>query len=122
MQNIRSTNTQVELLIARELRKNNIYFAKNVKNILGKPDIVFRRKKIVIFIDSDFWHGHPKRGVKPKSNKKYWIDKIKRNIERDRFVTKELKKAGWTVLRFWEYDIRANHNEYVNKILLRIKN
>lgn len=117
MQNIRSTGTASETLIMRALRRKNIYFAKNVKSIIGKPDIVFRRKKIVVFIDSDFWHVHPRRFIMPQSNKRYWKEKIRRNKERDSEVNKELKKTGWKVIRIWEYDVRRNVGKCIKKIL-----
>ncbi len=117
MQNIRSTGTTPEIIIMRALRRQNIYFAKNVESIIGKPDIVFRRKKIAVFIDSDFWHVHPKRFIMPQSNKRYWKDKIKRNKERDIEVNKKLKKTGWKVIRIWEYDIRRNSGKCIKKIL-----
>ena len=117
MQNIRSTNTSPEKRIMRELRRRKIYFAKYVNSIIGKPDIVFRRKKIVVFIDSDFWHRHPKRFIKPKSNKKYWKDKIERNKNRDKEVNKKLRKDGWEVIRIWEYDIKNNIEKSLERIL-----
>ena len=117
MQNIRSADTKAELLAARELRKRKIYFARNVKSIFGKPDIVFRRKKIAVFIDSDFWHVHPARFIMPKSNKRYWKEKIRRNKERDKDVNKKLKDAGWKVVRIWEYDIKCDIVNSLGKIL-----
>ncbi|MBI4982239.1 MAG: very short patch repair endonuclease [Candidatus Omnitrophica bacterium] len=118
MQNIRSAGTKAELFLAKELRKRKIYFAKNVKSILGKPDFVFRKKKTVVFVDSDFWHGHPKRCIMPKSNHCYWNAKIKRNKQRDRLVSRGLKKAGWNVIRIWEYDLKHNFDSALSKILL----
>lgn len=120
MQNIRSVNTKPELLIAKELRRRKIYFTKNVKTILGKPDFVFRRKKVAVFIDSDFWHGHPTRCIMPKSNLSYWKSKIERNRQRDKMVNKELKSIGWHVIRIWEYDIKKNLEKSINKILSSI--
>ena len=117
MQNIRSTNTLPERKIMQALKKKKIYFAKNVKSIIGKPDIVFRRKKVVVFIDSDFWHGHPKRGVMPKSNRNYWLEKIKQNKERDRKVNRELRKQGWFIIRLWEYDIKKKFDKSLEKVL-----
>ncbi len=117
MQNIRSTGTTPEIIIMRALRSQNIYFAKNVMSIIGKPDIVFRRKKIAVFIDSDFWHVHPKRFIMPQSNKRYWKEKIRRNKERDNEVNRELKKTDWKVIRIWEYDIRRNSGKCIKKIL-----
>lgn len=121
MQNIRSANTRAELFVARELRKRKIYFARNVKSIFGKPDFVFRRKKIVIFVDSDFWHGHPKRRVMPKSNRRYWNQKIKSNIERDKEVNEVLKKSGWLIIRIWEYDLNHSCKKVINRILQAIQ-
>ena len=117
MQNIRSTDTLPEWKIMRELRRRKIYFAKNVNNIIGKPDIVFRRKKTVVFIDSDFWHGHPTRGVLPKSNQEYWTKKIARNKKRDLIVTRNLKHNGWKVIRLWEYDINHKFDKCIKTIL-----
>jgi DNA mismatch endonuclease (patch repair protein) len=117
MQRIRSSGTTPENIVMRELQRRKIYFAKNVSSITGKPDIVFRRKKAAVFIDSDFWHGHPKRLIMPKSNIDYWRKKIERNIRRDKEVNKKLKKTGWKVLRIWEYDVKQNIDTCVNKIL-----
>ena len=116
MQNIRSAGTSPEKAVMRELRRLNIYFARNVRSITGKPDIVFRRKKTAVFIDSDFWHGHPSRYIKPKSNVLYWQDKVKRNKQRDKEVTRVLRKEGWKVLRFWERDINRNLTKCVIRI------
>lgn len=117
MQNIRSINTTPERIIMRELSKRKVYFAKHPKTIIGKPDIVFRRKKLAVFIDSDFWHCHPKRFIMPKTNKRYWENKIKSNKQRDKTVNRELKKLGWKVIRLWEYDIKKNAARSVCKIL-----
>jgi DNA mismatch endonuclease (patch repair protein) len=117
MQNIRSKNTIPELLVMNELKRRRIYFAKHVDKIIGKPDIVFRCKKLVVFIDSDFWHFNPKLFIMPKSNIVYWENKINGNIKRDKYVNRELKKNGWKVLRFWESDIKKNPKKIVQKII-----
>ena len=116
MQNIRSEDTLPEQLVAKELRRRKIYFARNVKEIFGKPDFVFRKKRVAVFIDSDFWHGHKKRCIMPKSNCEYWNQKIKRNKERDKAVSWKLKKEGWTVIRLWERDIKRNLAKSLKKI------
>lgn len=117
MQNIRSEGTSPELLIAKELRRRKIYFAKNVRNITGKPDFIFRRKRVAVFVDSDFWHGHKKRCIMPKSNCDYWEQKIERNKKRDKQVSKMLKKEGWIVVRLWEKDIKQDLDKSLKKIL-----
>lgn len=121
MQHIRSEGTLPERIIMQELKNRKIYFAKYVSTIEGKPDIVFRRKRIVIFIDSDFWHGHPSRCVMPKSNRVYWKKKIARNRERDREVSLALRKQNWKIIRIWEYDIKHNFNKSMKKILKAIE-
>jgi|TARA_Y100000294_G_C8325286_1_gene244371 DNA mismatch endonuclease (patch repair protein) len=117
MQNIRSKGTLPEQKVMRDLQRRKIYFAKHVDSIIGKPDILFRRRKIAVFIDSDFWHGHPKRFIMPKTNLKYWKNKIDRNKDRDKEVNRELRKMGFKVIRIWEYDIKKNYNKVLNRIL-----
>lgn len=121
MRNIRSKNTIPEKLIMRGLRKRGICFAKYVSTMPGKPDIVFRRRKVVVFIDSDFWHCHPKHFIMPKTNVKYWRSKIRSNQVRDKRVNNYLKKDGWKVMRIWEHEIKHNTNKCVNKILKEIE-
>lgn len=120
MQNIKATGTKPELIIMMGLRKRKIYFAKHVKTILGKPDIVFRRKKVLVFIDSDFWHGHPVRLKMPKTNIEYWTKKIEGNKNRDQLITRQLRKTGWKVIRIWDYDIKKNPNKSLGIILTAI--
>jgi DNA mismatch endonuclease (patch repair protein) len=117
MQNIHSKWTKTERLVASELKKHKIYFAAHVKKIIGNPDFVFRRKKVVVFIDSDFWHGHPERFIMPKSNLEYWAKKIEHNRKRDQEVTMQLEKAGWKVIRIWEKDLKQNFLKCFNQIL-----
>ena len=116
MQHICSEGTEPERLVTSALKRKKVYFSKNVKTLIGKPDIVFRKKKLAVFIDSCFWHACPYHFRDPKSNKKYWTPKIKRNKERDKEVNKWYKKNGWKVLRFWEHSINNNIEGCVNKI------
>ena len=117
MQNIRSKDTLPELKLVKELKSRKIYFARHVKTLPGKPDFVFRRKKVVVFVDSDFWHGHPKRCIMPKSNRVYWREKIRRNKARDRAVNKELHEIGWSVVRIWEHNLKKNYKRSISKLL-----
>lgn len=121
MQNIRSKGTSPERSVMRELKRRKIYFASHVDSIIGKPDIVFRRKKIAIFIDSDFWHGHPKRCIMPQTNINYWTAKIVRNRKRDKEVTRCLKQDGWKVIRLWEFNVRNRFDKCIKKILDELK-
>ncbi|MGY8652882.1 MAG: very short patch repair endonuclease [Verrucomicrobiia bacterium] len=74
--------------------------------IFGKPDFVFRKTRIAVFIDGCFWHGCPKHCRMPATNRDYWERKIGRNLERDKKVKRELRKAGWTVVRIWEHELK----------------
>jgi len=122
MQKIRSSGTKPERILINELKKLKLNFQIYYKNVIGKPDIAFCRKKIAIFIDSDFWHGHPTRFKMPKSNVNYWENKIKNNKKRDKLVNQELKKIGWEVIRIWDFNIKHDLKRSINKILSSLFN
>src|SRR5664279_5113269 len=69
------------------------------------PDIVMPRRRLAVFVDGCFWHGCPKHGRKPGSNRAYWLPKLRRNRERDAALKCSLCSAGWTVIRLWEHDL-----------------
>ena len=118
MRRIKSKDTSIEVLLRKELWKRGLHYRKNAKDIFGKPDIVFKGKKLAVFADSEFWHGKYLIEGKyiPKTNTEFWVKKIKKNIERDQEVTQELQKQGWLVLRFWETDIHENLSECADTI------
>lgn len=107
MRAIRSKDTKIELILRKELWKRGLRYRKNYNQLIGKPDIVFLNKRLVIFCDSEFWHGYNWLEAKNKidSNQKYWFLKIEKNIERDKKVNSKLEELGFTVLRFWAKDI-----------------
>ena len=117
MSKIRSKNTKIENIIFRELRKRKIYFQRYYKKCPGNPDIAFPRKKMAIFIDGDFWHGYNFKKWGKRLPKKYWFEKITRNIERDKQIKVELSKRGWKVLRIWEHEIEKSKEKVINKII-----
>ena len=110
MQAVKNKDSQIELLLRRELWSRGLRYRKNVNRIYGKPDIVFIGKKIAIFCDSEFWHGYnwEERKKDFKSHQEFWIPKIERNMERDAEVTAKLESTGWTVIRFWGNEIKKN--------------
>ena len=118
MQNIRSANTFPELLLMRALKKKKIKFLKHVKELPGKPDVFINNKKLAVFVDSDFWHGHKNRFTMPKTNRSYWRKKIAENQKRDKRINRLLKKDGWKVIRFWESEIKRNVEKCIGKISL----
>lgn len=113
MRRIKSKDTSIEILLRKELWKRGLRYRKNVKDVFGKPDIAFKGKKLAVFVDSEFWHGKYLLEGKyiPKTNTNFWVEKITRNIQRDKEVNEELKRKGWTVIRFWETEIRKHLRE-----------
>lgn len=110
MQAIKSKGSKIETLLAKELWKRGYRYRKNNKTVYGKPDFTFKKIKIAIFCDSEFWHGKnwEKKKYDHKSNQEFWTKKIERNIERDKEVNKYLTDNGWKILRFWGNDIKKN--------------
>ena len=110
MQAVKNKDSQIELLLRKELWARGFRYRKNVNRIYGKPDIVFIGKKVAVFCDSEFWHGYnwEERKKDFKSHQEFWIPKIERNMERDAEVTAFLESEGWTVIRFWGNEIKKN--------------
>jgi len=106
MRLVRSKDTKIEIKFRKTLKKLGYKFTTNVGSYFGKPDIVLKKCKTVIFIDSCFWHGCAKHCRLPSSRKKYWIDKIERNKHRDKEVNMYYKKIGWKVIRIWEHTLK----------------
>lgn len=110
MQAVKNKDSQIELLLRKELWCRGIRYRKNSTKIFGKPDIVFIGKKVAVFCDSEFWHGYnwEERKKDFKSHQEFWIPKIERNMQRDKEVTAKLESEGWIVLRFWGNEIKKN--------------
>ena len=122
MSRIRSTRTKAEVSFRKELWAKGARYRINYKALPGKPDIVFIKNKVVVFIDGEFWHGHnwPTRKAKIKSNREYWIPKIERNMQRDIENNEALKSLGYVVFRFWEHETKENLANCINKVLTAI--
>lgn len=120
MSNIKNKNTGIEVKLCKELWKKGYRYRKNYSKLPGKPDIVLARYKIVIFCDSEFFHGKDWEVLKPQlergKNAEFWIKKISRNKERDDEINKQLQYMGWTVIRFWGKDINKNVDECIKVI------
>ncbi len=110
MKQVKNKDSKIEMTLRKELWSRGLRYQKNVTSIFGKPDLVFKGKKVAVFCDSEFWHGYNWEEQKKdfKSHQEFWIPKIERNMERDKEVTEELQKQGWTVLRFWGKEIKKN--------------
>jgi DNA mismatch endonuclease (patch repair protein) len=99
-------NKATELPLMQLLRRHRITGWRRHAPLTGRPDFIFRRRQLAVFVDGCFWHGCPTHCRMPASNQAYWRPKIARNIARDKLVTAALRKRGWRVLRIWEHDLR----------------
>ena len=120
MSRIRGKNTSPELKLRKMLWESGIRGYRVHYKLPGKPDIVFTRKKVVVFVDGCFWHKCPVCFRPPETNAEFWNDKLQKNVERDLKVTKELEDLGWTVLRFWEHEVKKTPEDVVARILLAL--
>lgn len=113
MQANKSKGTRIEIQLGKALWSNGLHYRKNDKTVYGRPDFVFKKARIAIFCDGEFWHGKDWDIHKSdhKSNCELWISKIERNIERDKEVNRQLIMLGWTVFRFWESEIITDANK-----------
>lgn len=119
MQAVRSTNTKEEVRLAKALWNLGYRYRKNNKTVFGKPDFTFKKLKIAIFVDSEFFHGKDwETRKKPQTNPEFWIKKIERNIQRDIEVNAHLEAENWKILRFWSNDIKKN----LDSCILEIQN
>lgn len=88
--------------------------------LFGKPDFVFPKQRLAIFVDGCFWHSCPKHRTAPASNVEFWADKLRRNADRDRVVNRTLRKAGWKVVRIWQHDLK-DHESIVRRLARYIR-
>lgn len=118
MSDIRGKDTKPEIKFRKSLWHQGYRYRKNYKNLIGKPDIVLKKYKTVVFIDGEFWHGYnwKEKKEKIKSNRAFWIPKIERNMQRDIEVNNELAEIGYTVFRFWQHEIKKELDECVWKV------
>lgn len=123
MQRVKSKDSEIEKILRNALWNKGYRYRKNVKDVFGHPDIVFKSKKVAIFCDSEFWHGydweHKKQEIKTRQD--FWIPKIERNMQRDKEVNLKLSEEGWTVLRFWGTEIKKQTENCVKEIERCIK-
>ena len=107
MRAVRSNdNRSTELRLISIFRELGITGWRRKQDLPGKPDFVFRARKLCVFVDGCFWHGCPKCYRRPASNQNYWDSKIQRTKARDREVNRRLRARGWQILRIWEHQLR----------------
>ena len=118
MQANKSTGTMPEVKLAKALFAKGYRYRKNDKTVFGKPDLTFKRIKLALFIDGEFWHGKDWEVKKHdhKTNKEFWWNKIEGNIKRDKIVNTTLKEQGWTVMRFWSKEVTKDLPSCIAKV------
>lgn len=110
MQRVKSKNNKsTELKLIQIFSENHITGWKRNYPVKGHPDFVFLDKKIAVFVDGCFWHGHDCRNTRPSDNAEYWSKKRERNIRHDKEITSLFEQRGWTVLRIWECELKKKN-------------
>lgn len=123
MGKIRARNTKPELAFRKALYGQGYRYRIDYNKLIGRPDVVLKKYKTVIFIDGEYWHGHNWEEKKPKikTNREFWIAKIERNMQRDIEVNTELTRLGYTVFRFWESAIKKELDDCLKKVLSHLE-
>lgn len=116
----RGRDTDPELVLRHALWSRGLRYRLNCK-IAGKPDLVFPRHRVALFVDGCFWHGCPEHGATPKTNVEFWSAKLARNRERDCEVATQLASENWTVVRVWEHEVRSDLERVVDYLTVRIR-
>lgn len=121
MSKVRSNNNKsTELALIKFFKENHITGWKRNYPVKGHPDFVFLDKKIAVFVDGCFWHGHDCRNTRPSDNAEYWQKKRERNIKHDKEVTAMFENRGWTVIRIWECELKnKNRSALINKLSIK---
>ncbi len=122
MKKVRSKNNKsTELKLIQIFKENNIHGWRRNYKVKGHPDFVFLNKKIAIFVDGCFWHGHDCRNTKPKDNQEYWDKKRERNMKHDKEITEYFENRGWTVIRIWECELKNINRQIVEEKIKKLR-
>ena len=122
MQAVKNKGSKIETVLGKGIWATGLRYRKNDKSVFGKPDFTFKKYKVAVFCDSEFWHGKdwPERKHDIKSNQTFWHAKLERNIQRDKEVNERLLTEGWKVLRFWGKEIKENLRNCTDKVIAAI--
>ena len=120
MSRVKGKDTGLEIRVRSELHRRGLRFRKHLKFLPGKPDIVFTRARVAVFVDGDFWHGYKFRTWKHKISD-FWKTKISKNIERDEENRRQLAELGWAVVRLWQHDLEQDFEDSIQRILSALR-
>src|SRR5262245_52552772 len=116
MARIRAKNTRLERYLRSALWRGGLRYRLYARTPAGRPDIVFPKQRVAVFIDGCFWHGCPEHYVFPRTRRDFWLAKLKANVERDQRQMRALSEAGWAAVRVWEHDVYAHPERVLNVI------
>lgn len=122
MKNTPRRDTPKELALRRELHSRGLRYLVDSAPLPGlrrRADLVFRGARVAVFVDGCFWHGCPRHGTVPVANRNWWVEKLARNVERDRDTGERLRQAGWHVVRVWEHEATPAAADRVERALSR---
>lgn len=119
MSRIKGKDTGLELRVRSELHKKGLRFRKHVKDLPGRPDVVFSKARVAVFMDGDFWHGYRFPSWEHKVSD-FWKTKISRNRERDAKNHRQLRGMGWTVIRLWQHEVQKDFESCINRIITTV--
>jgi len=120
MSRVKGKDTGIETSVRSELHRRGLRFRKHVKDLPGKPDVVFTKTKVAVFIDGDFWHGYRFPTWEHKVSD-FWKKKISKSRERDTKSHRKLRDMGWTVIRLWQHDLERDFDGSIERIISAVK-
>ena len=120
MSRIKGKDTGLEMRVRSALHRRGLRFRKHVKDLPGKPDVVFRKARVAVFVDGDFWHGYRFPSWEDKVSD-FWKKKINRNRERDAANHRKLRQMEWTVIRLWQHEVEADFDACIDRILAAVR-
>ena len=120
MSRIKGKDTGLEVRVRSELHMRGLRFRKHIKELPGRPDIVFSNARVAVFVDGDFWHGYrfPSWEIKVSG---FWKKKISKNRERDTRNHRKLREMGWTVIRLWQHEVQKDFESCIDRIVSAVR-
>lgn len=112
MQSVHSKeNKSTEIKLIQFFKENGIKGWRRNYQVKGHPDFIFSKRKVAVFVDGCFWHGHDCRNTRPSENSEYWTKKRERNMKHDKEITALFEQRGWTVIRIWECELKLKNRD-----------
>ena len=120
MSRVKGKDTGLEMRVRSALHRRGLRFRKHAKDLPGKPDVVFRKARVAVFVDGDFWHGYRFPSWEDKVSD-FWKKKINKNRERDAANHRRLRQMEWTVIRLWQHEVEEDFDACIDRILAAVR-